>query len=356
MPGRGTLSTCGGVWNKLAILHDGTIVPCHNLSTLRLGVIGSDDFQKIWLEHPQMQSLRQRQEIPLSDLDGCRDCSFINFCTGGCPGLTLFLTGKLNVSIPRNCFRFLQDESLRQNRPLFGDGTYRQEFKFNATSDSQTANRCPTIEQLLRLSDRRIATWHANTAGWPPLFSRTGALAATWILNCFSLAIEEGIPLGLSQVKLTGGEPLLHPDFLKMVDLLREKGLGLTIETNGLLLTETLARYLKEKSTLRLISVSLDGACPETHDAFRGVKGSFEKACRAIRYLAEVGYRPQVIMSLHEDNVAEVETACPAGPGFGGRFGEIGNSKTYRSRGRCPKSTKNTRFPASIRTWEMGEQ
>jgi SynChlorMet cassette radical SAM/SPASM protein ScmE len=123
LPGRGTLSTCGGVWNKLAILHDGTIVPCHNLSTLRLGVIGSDDFQKIWLEHPQMQSLRQRQEIPLSDLDGCRDCAFINFCTGGCPGLTLFLTGKLNVSIPRNCFRFLQDESTLQNKPLFGDGT-----------------------------------------------------------------------------------------------------------------------------------------------------------------------------------------------------------------------------------------
>jgi radical SAM protein with 4Fe4S-binding SPASM domain len=109
------------VWNKLAILHDGTIVPCHNLSTLRLGMIGSDDFQKVWLEHPQMLSLRQRQEIPLKDLDGCRDCSLIGFCTGGCPGLTLFLTGKLNVSIPKNCFRFLQDESIRQNRPLFGN-------------------------------------------------------------------------------------------------------------------------------------------------------------------------------------------------------------------------------------------
>jgi len=123
LPGRGTLSTCGGVWNKLAILHDGTIVPCHNLSTLRLGVIGSDDFQKIWLEHPQMQSLRKRQEIPLSDLDGCRDCALINFCTGGCPGLTLFLTGELNVPVPKNCFRFLQDESIGQNRPLFNKET-----------------------------------------------------------------------------------------------------------------------------------------------------------------------------------------------------------------------------------------
>lgn len=140
-----------------------------------------------------------------------------------------------------------------------------------------------------------------------PSFQPNGGTGGHLDYKYFQLAIDEGIPLGLSQVKLTGGEPLLHPDFLKMVDLLREKGLGLTIETNGLLLNETLARYLKEKSTLGLVSVSLDGACPETHDYFRGVKGSFEKACRAIRYLAEVGYQPQVIMSLHEDNVAEVE-------------------------------------------------
>jgi SynChlorMet cassette radical SAM/SPASM protein ScmF len=141
-----------------------------------------------------------------------------------------------------------------------------------------------------------------------PSFQPNGGTGGHLDFELFRLAVEEGIPLGLSQVKLTGGEPLLHPDFVKMVDLLREQGLGLTIETNGLLLTETLARYLKEKSSLRLISVSLDGACPETHDAFRGVKGCFEKACRAIRYLAEVGHRPQVIMSLHEDNVVEIET------------------------------------------------
>jgi len=39
--------------------------------------------------------------------------------------------------------------------------------------------------------------------------------------------------LGLQSVKLTGGEPLLHPDFLNMVDLVKEMNLGLTIETNA---------------------------------------------------------------------------------------------------------------------------
>jgi SynChlorMet cassette radical SAM/SPASM protein ScmF len=123
----------------------------------------------------------------------------------------------------------------------------------------------------------------------------------------FKLALEEGIPLGLQNVKLTGGEPLLHPDFLRMVDLLKEKNLGLTIETNGTLMTPEIAIHLKEKSTLGHISISIDGAKPETHNAFRGVPGSYEKAMVGVKALVEVGYRPQVIMSLHSGNTGEIE-------------------------------------------------
>jgi SynChlorMet cassette radical SAM/SPASM protein ScmF len=140
-----------------------------------------------------------------------------------------------------------------------------------------------------------------------PKFERNGGTGGHLDYDLFALAIEEGLPLGLSSVKLTGGEPLLHPEFIKMVDLLKEKQLGLTIETNGVLLTMSLARYLKERSTLTHISISLDGATAETHDSFRGVKGSFDEAVQGIRYLVKVGYRPQVIMSIHDGNVEEIE-------------------------------------------------
>ena len=50
LPGRGILSACGGAFTKLAVLHDGTIVPCHVLSTLRLGTIGVDNIQEIWVD------------------------------------------------------------------------------------------------------------------------------------------------------------------------------------------------------------------------------------------------------------------------------------------------------------------
>ncbi len=138
-------------------------------------------------------------------------------------------------------------------------------------------------------------------------FQRKGSTANYLSYELFVQAIEEGLPLGLTSVKITGGEPLLHPNFIRIVDFLRVKNLNLTLETNGMLLTRSLAHYLKERSTLRYISLSLDGATPETHDAFRGVRGSFDSACQAVRNLVEVGYRPQVIMSLHRGNIMEIE-------------------------------------------------
>jgi SynChlorMet cassette radical SAM/SPASM protein ScmE len=109
-PGRGTLCGCGGVFSKIAILHDGTIVPCHNLSTLRLGSIGVDDLRQVWLEHPLLNAVRQRQEIPLNSLDTCRGCAYQGFCTGGCPGGAVFLVGELNARNPLDCYRVLKGE------------------------------------------------------------------------------------------------------------------------------------------------------------------------------------------------------------------------------------------------------
>jgi SynChlorMet cassette radical SAM/SPASM protein ScmF len=140
-----------------------------------------------------------------------------------------------------------------------------------------------------------------------PTYQANGGTGGHLDYELFVIAIEEGLSLGLSHVKLTGGEPLLHPDFVRFVNLIKEKDLGLTIETNGTLMTEPLAHYLKEKSTLGHISVSLDGATAATHDPFRGVKGSFEKAVQGIRYLVEVGHHPQIIMSIHAGNVNDVE-------------------------------------------------
>ena len=118
-------------------------------------------------------------------------------------------------------------------------------------------------------------------------------------------AVEQGKPLGLSSVKLTGGEPLLHPRFRELVALLADAGLGITIETNGTLIDENLARFLREKKA-GFVSVSLDGADAATHDTLRGVPGSFGRAVAGLRALAEAGFQPQAICTLHRGNAHQM--------------------------------------------------
>jgi len=109
-PGRGTLSACGGVFSQLGVMHDGTIVPCNVLSTLPLGTIGEDSLQGIWLNHPTMTALRQRQEILLSSLETCQGCAYQGFCSGGCPGGAVFTNGDFNTRNPMSCYRVLRGE------------------------------------------------------------------------------------------------------------------------------------------------------------------------------------------------------------------------------------------------------
>ncbi len=121
-------------------------------------------------------------------------------------------------------------------------------------------------------------------------------------------AVETAKPMGLSSAKLTGGEPMLHPRFMEIADMLTELGLGLNMETNGTLLTKASARHLKKETNVHEISVSMDGADPKTHDAFRGVPGAFDAALKGLGYLTEAGYTNiQVIMCVHRGNLTQVD-------------------------------------------------
>lgn len=121
-------------------------------------------------------------------------------------------------------------------------------------------------------------------------------------------AVLEAKPLGLCSAKLTGGEPMIHPRFIKIVDMLTENGLSLNMETNGTLLTAETAQYLKDKTNLSFISVSIDGADAKTHDWFRGVPGAFEAVLHGLDYLVEAGYKnTQVIMCVCRGNRDQIE-------------------------------------------------
>src|SRR5512143_1047967 len=127
-------------------------------------------------------------------------------------------------------------------------------------------------------------------------------------VDALLVAVREAKTLGLSSAKLTGGEPLLHPRFMEVVERLSAEGLNLYMETNGTLLTAEAARHLKGNTKLSFVSISLDGADAATHDAFRGVKGAFDGALNGLSYLNDAGFRnTQIIMSVYRGNLSQVE-------------------------------------------------
>jgi SynChlorMet cassette radical SAM/SPASM protein ScmF len=126
-------------------------------------------------------------------------------------------------------------------------------------------------------------------------------------VELFKSIIEQGKPLGLSTVKLTGGEPLMHPHISEILEHVKCEDINLTIETNGVLCTPELANQIAECNN-PFVSVSLDGADAETHEWVRGVPGCFEAALKGARHLAEAGIKPQIIMSIMRRNKDQMES------------------------------------------------
>ena len=104
IPGRGKLTACGCVFERIAVLSDGTYVPCVMLPQVALGKIGETPLREAWTS-PKLQAVRDRRSIPLSQFQECRDCAYVDLCTGNCPGTSLSMVNDANRPSPEGCLR-----------------------------------------------------------------------------------------------------------------------------------------------------------------------------------------------------------------------------------------------------------
>lgn len=106
------------------------------------------------------------------------------------------------------------------------------------------------------------------------------------------------------KVNITGGEPFCHSDILNIISAYKESGFDVTMSTNALLIEK---RDFEELYRNRVaVSISLDGATPETHDLIRG-KGAFKKVIDQIKRLVNSGVRVGINHLLHDGNAHELE-------------------------------------------------
>jgi Fe-coproporphyrin III synthase len=111
--------------------------------------------------------------------------------------------------------------------------------------------------------------------------------------------------LGTRVALISGGEPLLNPDWQEIAGLLRSAGIRLWLLTSGLSLAKHAGRVAE---AFDAVTVSLDGTDRQTYAAIRGLD-AFDKVCEGIRETARAGAKVGIRVTLQKANYREL-------PGF----------------------------------------
>lgn len=128
------------------------------------------------------------------------------------------------------------------------------------------------------------------------------------------LSLEEKLRLvddldevGVAAVALSGGEPTIHPHFLRVVRELSSRGIYVAVATNGVRFANI--DFLKRtvQAGLRYVEVSLDSARPARHDKFRGVPGAWKRAVKALENAVKLGVNNGMAVTITKMNVDEID-------------------------------------------------
>ena len=125
------------------------------------------------------------------------------------------------------------------------------------------------------------------TAEWLKFFEELGKLA---VLN----------------VGIFGGEPFLRSDLEDILKGIVHNRMRFYIGSNGSLINDDIAKFIKSTGRCDFIQISLDGSCAAIHDAIRG-RGSFEGAVRGIKTLQRHGIPVTARVTINHHNVLDLE-------------------------------------------------
>ena len=129
-----------------------------------------------------------------------------------------------------------------------------------------------------------------------------------------SISLEQYKSLLLSLQKmqvmflaLTGGEPMLHPEFWSIAHYARDLGFVIRLKTNGHALNAKLAKKLKETVDPSTVDISIHGATADVHDRQTGVAGSFKRLMRNLNILRDLGVRVNLVTTISQWNFSQLD-------------------------------------------------
>ncbi len=116
--------------------------------------------------------------------------------------------------------------------------------------------------------------------------------------------IDDLADFGCPVILFSGGEPLMRKDLPELAGYATSKGIRAVISTNGTMITEKMAKVLKNIG-LSYVGISLDGM-RETNDRFRGIDGSFDRALQGLKNCRKEGIKVGLRFTVNRHNVNDI--------------------------------------------------
>jgi len=143
----------------------------------------------------------------------------------------------------------------------------------------------------------------------------------------WSRVFREAKALGVLQLGLSGGEPLLRPDLESLVATAHQLGLYTSLITSAHRLTRERLAGLKEAG-LDHVQISVQAADAELSDRIAGTK-AFKDKLAAYHFTKELGFPLTVNVVLHRENLHQVEALIRLAESLGAERIELANTQFY---------------------------
>jgi len=109
----------------------------------------------------------------------------------------------------------------------------------------------------------------------------------------------------VTALAFSGGEPLTRGDFFRVAKHASDRGLYVSLASNGTLLSKENVQKLKE-AQVNYIDISIDGATAKTHDDFRGVPGAYDRAIAGLKNCIDADICACIATTVGKNNMTEL--------------------------------------------------
>ncbi len=137
-------------------------------------------------------------------------------------------------------------------------------------------------------------------------YSNSGAVEEDELTTEQALAVVDQLAdAHVTALAFSGGEPLTRKDFFEVARHAADRGLYVSLASNGTLLTKENVQKIKD-AKVNYIDISIDGATAKTHDDFRGVPGAFEKAITGLKNCVDADICTCIATTVGKNNMTEL--------------------------------------------------